>query len=151
MRDNLKYVMWVSRIGLLLSTLFFVDYLLPYTHIEERIQEVYSVSVRKRISHYVLVTDSGRKIKFYEHISDFSQYPKIKLAVTMMLRTTVSATNAAGNFTVQVALLYGTLIFFPTFLFGSSLLAMIYKRRIEFSFSLNIVGFVLLLINIALL
>jgi curved DNA-binding protein CbpA len=151
MRDNLKYVMWVSRIGLLVSTLLFLDFLLPYTRLEEGIQEVYAVKSRRRISHYVLVTDSGRKIKFYDHIRYFTQEPKIKLAVTMLFRTTVSATNAAGTYTVQVALLYGTLIFFPTFLFGSSLLAVIYKRKIEFSFSLNIVGFVLLLINIALL
>jgi hypothetical protein len=151
MRDNLKYVMWISRICLLVSTLFFLDYLLPYTHVDERIQEVYTVQVRKSISYYVIVTESGRKIKVYDHISYFTQEPKIKLAVTMLFRTTLSATNAAGTYTLQVALLYGTLVFFPILLLGSSLLAIIYKEKIEFSFSLNIVGFVLLLINIALL
>jgi hypothetical protein len=151
MRDNLKYLMWVSRIGLLVSTLFFLDYLLPYTYLEEGIKEVYSVNVRRRISHFVLVTESDRKIKVYDHINYFTQEPKIKLAITRLFRTTISATNAAGTYTTQVALVYGTLIFFPTFLFGSSLLAMIYKRKIEFSFSLNIVGFILLLITIVLL
>jgi hypothetical protein len=151
MRDNLNHIMWVSRVGLMVSALFFLDYLLPFEQVDDGVKEVYSVEVRKRISHYVLVTDSGRKIKMYDKISFFAHEPKIQLTITMLYRTTVSVTNAAGTYTVQVALLYGPLIFFPILLFASSLLAFLYQKRVEFSFSLNIVGIVLLLINLVLL
>lgn len=148
MRDNLKYIMWVSRIGLLVSTLFFIDYFLPYRQIEEKIAEIYAVSVRNRVSYYIILTESGRKIKIYEHVGNFYGEPTVTSVVTRLYRTTISVSNFSGTYVAELAYMYGSLIFFPIFLFVNSLMAIVLKKRVELSFNLNVVGIVLLIINL---
>ena len=50
MRQYLPYMMWVSRLGLLATSLFFIDYFLPYRELEERglLLAVVEASVRFR-------------------------------------------------------------------------------------------------------
>lgn len=148
MRDNLKYLLWVSRIGLLASALFFIDYVLPYRHAEEKIKEMYNVTVRNRVSYSIIVTESGRKIKLYEKASIFADESTIKSVFTMLYGTTISVSNTLETYRVELAYMYGPLIFFPIFLFVNSFMAILLRKRVELSFNLNIVGIVLLIINL---
>lgn len=149
MRDNLRHLMWVSRIGLLASALFFIDYILPYKRIEEGIADIYAVRVfRGNAAYHIIVTDSGRKIKLYDYEGGyFDDALVIQSTITMVYGSIISVSNASGTYVVRLAYMYGSLIFLPIILFINSLLALLLRKRVELSFNLNITGFVFLVIN----
>jgi curved DNA-binding protein CbpA len=148
MRDNLKHVMWISRVGLLVSTLFFVDYFLPYLHYDETVDEIAVVMVRNRVSYHLVQTTSGREIKLYDYAAThFSSGSLIRLRVTPVYGSVITISNAAGTYREWVAYMYSSLIFFPILLFLNSLLAFIYRKKVEFCFNLNITAFVLLIMT----
>lgn len=148
MRDYLKYVMWVSRIGLFLTTLFFIDYFLPYRQVEEGIKDIYAVTIRQSVAYHVMVTESGRKIKLYENAGNLIDELAIRSTITLIYGTIISISNLSGTQVVRVAYMYSTLLFFPLLLFINSLLAFLYRKRVEFCFNLNVTGFILLIINL---
>jgi curved DNA-binding protein CbpA len=147
MRDNLKYMMWVSRVGIFVSCLFFIDYFLPYHVVEEGIREIRVARQHRRISHHVLVTSSGREVKLQDDRGEFFNEDSIKTVISTIYRSTVFISNMSETVVVEVGFLYGSLIFFPILLFINSFLALILKHRVELSFNLNLVGVVLLIIN----
>jgi hypothetical protein len=152
MRDNLKHIMWVSRIGLLASTLFFIDYVLPYRHVEEVIEEIYTVRFRSGVAYHIIVTESGRKIKLYDYKAvNFWDEPTIQSTLTLLYGTTISVSNPSGTHVVRLAYMYSSLIFLPIILFVNSLLALLFRKRVELSFNLNITGLILLIINFVLI
>ena len=152
MKQYLPTFMWVSRIGLITTILFFIDYAIPYRQIEETVVEIRTVRFQREISHYIVVTDSGRKIKLYDFSSGyFMDDPTIRLTVTRLYRSVISVSNGAMDYEERVAYMYRMLVFFPILLFVISSLAFIYRHRIEFCFSLNLTGLILLVINIVLI
>lgn len=152
MQEYLPYMMWVSRIGLLTTIVFFLDFFLPYRQIEERIRSIDAVRFRSGIAYHMIETESGRRIKLYEFKADnFTNEPAIRAEVTRIFRSVITVSNTAGTYEEWVAYMYSTLIFFPVVLFVISLLAFIYRHRTEFCFSLNVAGFILLVINLVLI
>ena len=152
MRDYLRYAMWVSRVGLLASGLFFLDYLLPYHEIEEGVKEVYSVTIPGREPYHLVLTDSGRKLKLYNYQAiDFRNEQTIRSTLTMVYGTLMTVSNTSGTYRETLAYMYRHLIFLPAILFVNSLLAVLFKKRVELAFNLNITGFVLLVVNFALI
>ncbi len=149
MRDSLKYVIWISRVGLVVATLFFVDYFLPYQHEDESIAEIYSMRSRNRHVYYVLETHTGREIKIYEKVSGFTAGSKITLAITPIYGSVMSVSNPTGSY--KAGHMYRALIFFPIVLFINSLMALIYRKRMEFCFNLNVTACILLIINLILI
>jgi hypothetical protein len=147
MRENLKYIMWVSRMGVFASALFFIDYFLPYRVVEERIRGIYAVEGARTVSYHLIVTDTGRKIKLYNYDGFLSRESGIVVTVSRLYHTIMSVSGQDEKSVVRLAYLYRNLIFFPVFLFANSLLAIIFRNRVELSFNLNVVGFVLLIIN----
>lgn len=152
MRDSLKYVMWASRVGLLITVLFFVDYFLPYERVEESIAQLYPVRTRTSQVYHVLVTESGDKIKLYDlDPRTFGTDRRIVASVTAIYGTVMKISNASATYTSWVAYMYRSLIFIPIVLFVNSVLAFIYRRRVEFCFNLNVTAFILVIINLILL
>ena len=152
MRDSLKYVMWVSRTGLLVTVLFFVDYFIPYQRMEEVVEQIYSVRSRGNYVHYVLVTRSGKEIKVYDlPPQDFERNRTINTAVTRIYGSVMAVSNSSQTVEAWVGYMYSTLIFFPILLFVNSILAFVYRKRVEFCFNLNVTAFVLLIINLILI
>lgn len=152
MQEYLPYTMWISRIGLLITTLFFIDYLLPYQTVEEGISEIYAVKMRGRAAYHIIITDSGREIKLYEyHVEHFRNEPAIRSTLTPIYGTLMAVSNVRGTYTERLAYMYRHLIFLPVILFVTSLLAVIYRKRVELCFNLNIAGFILLIINYVLI
>lgn len=151
MRDSLKYLMWVSRLGLLITTLFFLDYFLPYEKVERFILEVHSVrSIRGEV-HHVLITDAGEKVKLYDLPPLTFPDRKIVTSVTTIYGSIARVSNTAGTYTAWVAFMYTTLIFLPMLLFVISILAFVYRTRVEFCFNLNVTAFILVIINLILI
>lgn len=152
MKEYLPHFMWASRIGLLTTVLFFIDYFIPYQHAEEKVVRTYAVRYQKQVSHYIVETDSGRKIKLYDFSAGyFSDDPTIRVTATRIYQTVMMVSNGAKDYEERVAYIYRTLVFFPILLFVISLLAHLYRHRIEFCFSLNLAGMVLLVINFVLI
>lgn len=152
MRDYLKYVMWISRVGLVFSTLFFADYFLPRVQEEEAIVNIYAVKFRRSVSHHIITTASGREIKLYDYKAEnFAREKTIRGSFTPVFDSIISVSNASGTYREWVAYMYSTLVFFPVFLFVNSLLALIYKKKVEFCFNLNITALILLIINYVLI
>jgi curved DNA-binding protein CbpA len=152
MRDYLPYMMWVSRIGLLFTVLFFLDYFLPYRHVNDVVDAIYAVPVGPGETNYVVITGSGKELKLYnERAADFRKGETILTSVTMIFGSIITLSSATGSYSEWVAYMYSTLIFFPILLFVVSLLAFIYRRQVEFCFNLNITGVILLIINIVLI
>lgn len=149
MRDSLKYVIWGSRIGLVVATLFFVDYFLPYQQEQESIAEIYSVQSRNRHVYYIVETQGGREVKIYENVSGFAVGSQLTIATTLIYGSVMSVSNAKGTY--RAGHMYRTLIFFPIILFINSFMALLYRRRVEFCFNLNLTACVLLIINLILI
>lgn len=148
MRDSLPYVMWISRVGLLVSTLFFVDYFLPYRLEAEQVRAVSAVTLRHTVSYHILTTASGREIKVYNYeTKKFPVGELIYIRLTPVYGSVITVSNAAGTHREWLAYTYRMLIFFPIALFINSLLAFIYRKRVEFCFNLNVTAFVLLIIT----
>lgn len=152
MRDSLKYVLWVSRAGIVVTMLFFIDYFLPYRQIEEPIVELYSVRIRGNNVYHMIRTESGQQIKVYDfNPAAFGREGTVVMDVTMVYGSVMSVSNSSGTYHAWVAYTYTTMIFFPIVLFVNSLLALIYRKRVEFCFNLNVTACVLLIINLIIL
>ena len=149
MRDYLKYMLWVSRIGLVAAFLFFLDYLMPYRQVDEAIEEIYAVRTRRAgAAYHIILTESGRKIKLYEFEgSYFRNEGTIRSTVTRIYGTAMAISNASGTYVIKLGYMYRNLIFFPIILFVNSLLALLLRKRVELSFNLNVTGIILLIIN----
>ena len=152
MRDSLKYVRWISGTGLLVTTLFFLDYFLPYERVEETIEEIYTMRSRGNQIYHVVVMSSGQNIRLYDlDTSIFATDGRIITSVSAIYRSVMEVSNTAGTYSAWTAYLYTSLIFFPILLFINSTLALIYRSRVEFCFNLNVTAFILLIINLILI
>lgn len=151
MRDSLKYVIWISRIGLVFTTLFFVDFFLPYRQIDDSIEKIRVVRSSRTDAYHIINTGSGHEIKVYEfRAGDFEDHRRIHLLVTRIFGSVMSVSNSSGTFKAWVAYMYSSLIFFPIGVFVSSLLALIYRKKVEFCFNLNLATLMLLVITLIL-
>ena len=152
MRDSLKYMLWISRAGLIVTTLFFIDYFLPYQKLEDSIVEMYSVRTRGNNIYHVLGTRTGEEIKVYDFkAAEFGREPAVLVDVTMIYGSVMSISNRNGTYRAWVAYTYTSMVFFPILLFVNSLLALIYRKRVEFCFNLNIAACILLIINLVII
>ncbi|MEX1239614.1 MAG: DnaJ domain-containing protein [Cyclobacteriaceae bacterium] len=152
MREYLPYLMWVSRVGLLLTGLFFLDYLLPYRRVEEGIDEIYAVKIHGSAAYHIIITETGRKLKLYDNQAIiFRDEPTVRSTMTRLYGTLMSVSNASGTYVESLGDMYRHLIFLPIILFVSSLLAVIFRKQVELCFNLNITAFVLLVVNFILL
>lgn len=153
MRDSLKYVLWISRAGLLICMLFFIDYFLPYQQETEIISNVAAYTTyRGGFSHLRVSTASGRQIKLYDYAAaQLQPGDPIRLSATYIFDTVMWVTALSGTYREWIAYLYSTLIFIPVLLCINSSLALIFRKNVEFCFSLNITAGVLLIITLILL
>jgi curved DNA-binding protein CbpA len=152
MRDSLKYMRWISRVGLLVSTLFFLDYFLPYHQTEERIREIYAVRQSRSTVYRVVLTETGRKIKFYDFDAvPFYDQPTIRIQLTMLYHTVMSVSTVSQTHTVRLAYMYRSLLFMPIILFLNSLVAILFAKQVEWCFNLNVTCCIWLIMNIILL
>jgi len=151
MRDSIKYVIWISRVGIVFTTLFFIDYFLPYRQLEDRIVERRTGRGRSNHAYYILHTARGEQVQVFDAPgANFREDRDIQLGITPIFGSVMTVTNSAGTFDAWVAM-YSTLMFFPILLFVNSLLALLYRERMEFCFNLSVTAFVLLIISLILL
>ena len=151
MHDFLPYVIWISRFGLLASTLFFADYFLPYQRVPDAIASI--ATYGRGPDHYLIInTTHGAEFRIKDfRLENFNEKREVALSVTPIYRSLIYVSSPSGSYRVWVAHMYSTLIFFPVVLFVNSLLALVYRKHVEFCFNLNVTAFILLIINFILI
>lgn len=151
MRDLLPYVLWISRISLVFCTLFFVDLVLPYREVEDRIASISRLGSGRAAPH-IVTTKSGEEVRlddFYK--SGLKWGGEIIFGVSRIYGSIMTASNLERTYSDFVGYMYTSHVFFPLSLLVNSILALVYKKRVEFCFNLNITALPLLIINIALM
>jgi hypothetical protein len=145
----LPYAIWCCRVGLLLAFVIFADGFLPDRISTEETDFIYEVSGgRKRVSHYKLVTKSGIELKLYKGELQYYLYEgsQFRLVRTRILAIPTAVSKIDGNQVQEIGHLYRTTIFFPIILAISSALGLLFRKRVEFSFSLCTVSGILTVI-----
>lgn len=151
MQRYLPRMMWISRAGLVFVVLFIADIFLPYQQRSDEIVQIEGFS-RGLDAYYDLVTEGGEKIRLDDdHAPSHFSDRRIQLSVTRVFASVMYAGNPETTYTELIARMYTTHVFFPILLLLTSSLAMIYRSRVEFCFSLNLAGLVLLILNLVLI
>jgi DnaJ-class molecular chaperone len=146
MKESLPYLRWFSWVGLVFTTLFFLDYKIPYDIRNESIKSTYTIDGRRGPDAQVVVTSSGEEIKLYlEDLISVSS-DSITYSSSKIFSTVMWVMDSQTFEEKKVALPYRHIVIFPIGLFITSLLGIIYVKNIEFCFNLNIVNAALLLI-----
>lgn len=147
MQQYLPRALWVCRVGLLVSVLFMVDYVLPYRAHSEKVVDAYKVQGRRGFSHYIIITETGKRIKIYE--TAFAPNEVITYETTLVYSTVMNI--SVKRIELALGYVYRGLSIFPLGLFLTSLLAIIFRKSIEFSFNASIVAGLMLIISLFLL
>lgn len=146
MKQYQPIAIWISRTGLLVTVVFFLDYYLPHITRNEIVSEVYAVRYRRNISHFMIVTSSGSKIKLYPEDMAVSTGESIEIRLTRIFQTPVSIIKSSGR-TIAVDYIYHTHLFLPLLLFAFSVVGVLMESKPEASFNLGLVNAILLIIN----
>jgi len=148
-----KYTRMCLWAGLLIAGLFFLDYILPYNTVEEKVFEMYAArSGRQGVVYHIILTDQGRNIKVYDFESViFKPGQVVRISLTRVYSTIMSVTNTETNQAFVVGYVYKSLLFLPLGLFFTALAGIVFRRDEEFSFNSGIVSFILIIINLFIL
>jgi hypothetical protein len=148
MQQYLRYVYWICWASFIAVSFFFMDYFLPYKTTQEMVAQVYAVKSRRSgISHYVAVTESNQKIKFYaEEAVMLYRGAEIRLARTPIYSIKMWVELADGSNRCQLAYIYHAMLFIPLTMLGVALFGILRKKNVDSSFNASIVSGILLII-----
>jgi len=142
MIECLPYILWLCRVGVVMSLLLALDYFLPYRTKTETVVEQYYIAGRRGYGHHVIFTDSGRKIKLYDGAIAEGAMAEYELT---WIYSTVMTISSNGEKQV-LGRIYGPLLMFPGGVFIASLIALLFRKSTEVSFNAGVASGLLLLI-----
>lgn len=151
MQEYIYYVRWLCWAGMLIPSLLFVDYILPYKSKQETITSSYTVYGRRgSFRHYVYVTDSGKKIRVRNGRIDIEIGEEVNYEQTQIYAVVMSVSDNSGI--CKTGHVYHSgLIVFPVALLTTSILGFMFRSRIDFYFNSSIVSGLVLLISLFLI
>jgi hypothetical protein len=135
-------------LGIFITTLFFLDYVLPYSQVKEEIREIYVVRGGRNnvILYNVIETFSNREIKMYDGAGHFYDEENLIANYTKIFATPMQVSTINGEQVVMLGYVYGSMLFLPVVLWITSLLGIIFNKRTEFCFNVSVVSGILLVI-----
>lgn len=154
MKQYLPFFAWSTRISFFFTLFLMFDFIAPVSFSEEIINEVYTVYKTKRYgSQYyaydVLVTNEGTEVKLYDReASRFWDETTILIGKTMVYKLPKAVRNPETEYTVDKIGIFGDIRYVAFFLFITSLLGILFSKKVTFSFNLSIVNFTLLIITL---
>lgn len=153
MKAYVRYIKYGSYAGLLITCLFWCDYVLPYRERVENVVDNYSVRTRRGgVIYHIISTDAGRDIKVYDFDgAHFQRGSAIKIKATRIYSIPMSIGDPSDMHVVPMAYLYKSLVFFPGLLFIFAVLGVIPRENFEFTFNLGVVSGVFVIINLYLI
>lgn len=154
MQQYLPHMLWICRAGILFVAILFFDKVLPAKTIVEDITSIYVVyrGKSRAYAYDIIETKSGMSIKMYDHKATyFYEQNRIKVDRTPILGIATVVYGEDGINRILVGVIFRTLVFLPILLLSTSAFGVLFRRKIEFSFSLSIISGVLLVINLYLI
>lgn len=144
------YIKWFNYVGLLVTVLFALDYVLPYSVVESEVDRYYFQRPGGRgrnlsaVLHLSLT--NGDHLKVYDYDGPRPVRAPVQYRRTRVYRTVMSLYYQATDF--RMGYIYRALALFPLVLFGTSLAAVLRHRNIEFFFNASFVNGLLLIITL---
>lgn len=153
-REYLPIFSWFTRASFLFTLLLIFDFVLPVSFSEEVISESYTVYKTGRhggkyYAYDVLQTEEGAEVELYDHAIDkFWDENTALLGKTFLFRLTRTIKNPRTHYSIDELGIFGNLRYVPLFLFITSLLGLVFAKKVSFAFNLSVVNFTLLLITL---
>ena len=142
-QEYLPHALWICRIGLVVSCLFALDYVLPYRSKTEKVVDRVAVrNHRGGFQYYKLITESGRRIKTYGPRAEVNQTMDYELT---LVYSTVMSISVDGT-KYALGYIYRGLILFPAGVFIFSVLGIYFRKSTEFAFNAAVVTGILMII-----
>jgi curved DNA-binding protein CbpA len=142
MKEYLHYFYWMSWVGLGIISLFFLDFLLPYSVKVEKVEDVSAVRFRRGIAYFNATTESGDRFKIYPD-ADLPAYndATIRWSKTLIYGTAMWLEPPDGTDRFELAYMYKSFIYIPLGLFITSLFAIFFRRRrVDLCFNFSFVS-----------
>ena len=148
---GIKYTRYCCWAGLVIVGLLALDYVLPYVKRTENVVDVYNVNYKRGLAYRVVKTESGKKLKMYDHEgSCFEVGAPVTVNSTIFLGLPMNASSPSCR-QVQMGYMYRGMMFFPSVLLLFSVLGLFKRLGPEANFNFGIGAGLLLLIHAYLL
>jgi hypothetical protein len=153
MADYLPYFRWICWVGVAIAAILAIDFIVPYERITENLADVVEVTGRaNKFSHYIFVSESGKRIKVYNYTARYLiEETKIVYHQTRIFRTVMYLSDVGPVLQIKIGYLYKSLVFFPLLLLLTSVIGVVYRKTVEFPFNLSLVSGMLLIITLTIL
>ncbi len=143
----------VVTFALIVSGLFFFDFILPNKVTTERIVQsaiVKSHTSRSSVPQWRIMTNTGKVVDIlYNHAADFRRGTIVEVERSRFLGIVLYISN--GNTTIRInKSLYGNFSFAPLALFGTAVFGWYYRWRIDYVFNAGVVSILLLMLTFVL-
>jgi hypothetical protein len=147
MQTCIPYLRWVNYAGLVITLLFALDYVLPYTTTHAYVTNYSIVTSRNRYVATRLYLDNGATLRVYGFgTAGLSEGPPIRYGRTTVYRTPMSLDYKGLH--IDMGYTYRALGIFPMLVCIMSLISVVYRKNVEFFFNTGFVNAVLLLITL---
>ncbi|MBT1687878.1 DnaJ domain-containing protein [Dawidia soli] len=150
MNKCVPYIKWFNYVGLLVTVLFALDYVLPYSVVESEVENYYFQRPGGRgrnlsaVLHLSLT--NGDHLKVYDYDGPRPVQARVQYRRTLVYHTAMSLYYQATDF--KMGYNYRALALFPIVLLGTSLAAVLRRKNIEFFFNASFVNGLLLVITL---
>lgn len=152
MKASLEYLKWVNYVALLVTILFFVDYVLPYKASKETVESIHAMKSRRSTVYFEISTEEGTRFRVYDFRNiNFSEGEKIIIESTLIYSSVMYLQEIGKAKRVTLKTAYKSFVIFPFILLIGTILSVVLKSQVEFRFNLGIVNAVLLIITLYLI
>lgn len=150
MAASLPYLRFVFYVGVVFCFVLAVDFLLPATRRNDRVESNAFETRRGSVSKTALITKSGKQIEVaVDEISFFPIGSQVEITTSRLFSILIGLRNLdSGHRTGNLATVYRLYSFGPLILLVISILGLVYFKRVEFAFNLAVVGFFVIWLTI---
>jgi curved DNA-binding protein CbpA len=153
-REYVRYFAWITYVGLGLTMLLMIDFMLPYRQRDEQIKEMYTVTKSSARHSYspvyaydLILTDKGKQIRIYnqKEALNFQENDELNVYRTLIFGRAMKAVNLENNYEAALGYIYKpAAVFVPLALLIVTSLGVLFRHRVEFLFNVSIVSIVLI-------
>jgi len=143
-----KYALWINITGIVVASLYAIDYILPYRVTTETVKDVVTVRGRRGGFEYFRVkTESGKSIKVYHQVGEIGESFNLEATVFYGIPMRLYA----GDFELKMGYVYSPLALFPFMVLVTSLMGIGNRKNISLAFNYCVATAILLIITLVLI
>lgn len=152
MRDNLRYMVMVSKFTMAFALFCMLDYVLPT---QQQTHQIVATSKttegKKAINAFIVYLDDGTEVRLSHELDEvFVEGDVVDYGVSKILSIPVKIQNQRNRFLTRVPLSYfGNFLFFPIILLATSALGIFYTGEgFEFRFNVGLFNLIFFFFNL---